>query len=119
MSALTISRHGATAVLTLDLPGEPVNKLTADGSRLAEFSNVNIARAQQDRVARNFVESKAGREIVAFSDIERLPQTICASLGEDEYPGAARCALSNPLNAEGKPTRTVWSDEAQWPDVIV
>ncbi|TFG89724.1 MAG: fatty acid oxidation complex subunit alpha FadJ, partial [Gemmatimonadales bacterium] len=29
MTALTISRDGTTAVLTLDLPGEPVNKLNA------------------------------------------------------------------------------------------
>ena len=29
MSALTESRHGTVAVLTLDLPGEPVNKLNA------------------------------------------------------------------------------------------
>ena len=42
MTALTLTHHGSTAVLTLDLPGEPVNKLNA--AVKAEFEAA-LARA--------------------------------------------------------------------------
>lgn len=70
MPALTTTLHGATAVLTLDLPGEPVNKLNA--AVKAEFEQV-LPRLRDD-VAVKAVVLISGKpdNFIAGADIEEF-----------------------------------------------
>jgi 3-hydroxyacyl-CoA dehydrogenase/enoyl-CoA hydratase/3-hydroxybutyryl-CoA epimerase len=70
MSALTTAQHGGTAVLTLDLPGEPVNKLSAQVK--SEFEQV-LARLKDDPAVQAVVIiSGKADNFIAGADIEEF-----------------------------------------------
>ncbi len=70
MPALTTTLHGATAVLTLDLPGEPVNKLNA--AVKAEFEQV-FPRLRDDASVKAVVLiSGKPDNFIAGADIEEF-----------------------------------------------
>ncbi len=70
MPALTTTLHRATAVLTLDLPGEPVNKLNA--AVKAEFEQV-FARLRDDAAVKAVVLiSGKADNFIAGADIEEF-----------------------------------------------
>ena len=70
MTALTITRHGTTAVLTLDLPGEPVNKLNA--AVKAEFEAA-LEELRSDAAVRALVIISGKPDtFIAGADIEEF-----------------------------------------------
>jgi 3-hydroxyacyl-CoA dehydrogenase / enoyl-CoA hydratase / 3-hydroxybutyryl-CoA epimerase len=70
MSALSLTQHGSTAVLTLDLPGEPVNKLSA--SVKTEFEEC-FARLRADGAVKAVVIiSGKADNFIAGADIEEF-----------------------------------------------
>ncbi|MFN8653133.1 MAG: fatty acid oxidation complex subunit alpha FadJ [Gemmatimonadales bacterium] len=70
MPAITVSQHGTTAVLTLDLPGEPVNKLSAQVK--AEFEEV-FGRLRGDSGTKAIVIiSGKPDNFIAGADIEEF-----------------------------------------------
>lgn len=72
MSALTASQHGSTAVLTLDLPGEPVNKLSAQVK--TEFEQA-LSRLRDDPATQAVVIiSGKADNFIAGADIEEFTQ---------------------------------------------
>ena len=104
MAALTLTHHGSTAVLSLDLPGEPVNKLNA--AVKAEFEAA-LARLRDDPGVRalviisgkpdNFI---AGADIEEFTrlstreEFERLVSDGQAMLQRlDAFPKPVVCAI--------------------------
>jgi 3-hydroxyacyl-CoA dehydrogenase/enoyl-CoA hydratase/3-hydroxybutyryl-CoA epimerase len=80
MPSLTTTLEGSTAVLTLDLAGEPVNKLSADVKR--EFEDA-LARLREDAAVRAVVLiSGKSDTFIAGADIEEF--TRLSTLGEFE-----------------------------------
>jgi len=70
MSAIMLTTHGATAVLTLDLPGEPVNKLSAQVR--TEFEQC-LARLRNDGAVQAVVIISGKPEnFIAGADIEEF-----------------------------------------------
>lgn len=70
MPAITVTQHGPTAVLTLDLPGEPVNKLSA--SVKAEFEGA-LERLRGDGAVKAVVIiSGKADNFIAGADIEEF-----------------------------------------------
>src|SRR5512143_2829678 len=70
MPALTLSQHGSTAVLTLDLPGEPVNKLSAQVK--SEFEQA-FARLRDDAAVKAVVIISGKPDtFIAGADIEEF-----------------------------------------------
>jgi 3-hydroxyacyl-CoA dehydrogenase/enoyl-CoA hydratase/3-hydroxybutyryl-CoA epimerase len=70
MSALSTTQHGGTAVLTLDLPGEPVNKLSAQVK--SEFEQA-LARLKGDPAVQAVVIiSGKADNFIAGADIEEF-----------------------------------------------
>jgi len=70
MTALTISRDGATAVLTIDLPGEPVNKLNAQVK--AEFEAALTGLRDDPAVRALVLISGKPDTFIAGADIEEF-----------------------------------------------
>jgi len=70
MPALTVTHHGTTAVLTLDLPGEPVNKLNA--AVKAEFEQVFPALRDDPAVKAVVLISGKPDTFIAGADIEEF-----------------------------------------------
>ncbi len=70
MTALTVSHHGSTAVLSLDLPGEPVNKLNAQVK--AEFETALAALREEPAVKALVIISGKPDVFIAGADIEEF-----------------------------------------------
>jgi len=70
MPALTTTRHGHTAVLTLDLPGEPVNKLNA--AVKAEFEQAFTGLRDDPAVTAVVLVSGKPDTFIAGADIEEF-----------------------------------------------
>ncbi len=68
MSAFTLTRHGSTAVLTFDLPGEPVNKL--DAAVMVEFAAAFAAIRDDGAVKAVVLISGKADGFIAGADIE-------------------------------------------------
>jgi 3-hydroxyacyl-CoA dehydrogenase/enoyl-CoA hydratase/3-hydroxybutyryl-CoA epimerase len=105
MPALTITQHGGTAVLTLDLPGEPVNKLSAQVKTEFEaaFARLKSDPAVQAVVvisgkADNFIAGADLEEIKGFSTREEF--TRLAREGQemlqmvDDFPKPVIAAIN-------------------------
>ncbi len=70
MPALTITQHSSTAVVTIDLPGEPVNKLSAQVK--SEFEQA-LARLRDDPAVQAIVIiSGKADNFIAGADIEEF-----------------------------------------------
>jgi len=104
MTALTISHHGSTAVLTLDLPGEPVNKLNSQLK--SEFEHtLGLLRDDASVKAVVIISGKpdtfiAGADIEEFTrlstreEFERLSREGQEMLQRvDEFPKPVICAI--------------------------
>jgi 3-hydroxyacyl-CoA dehydrogenase/enoyl-CoA hydratase/3-hydroxybutyryl-CoA epimerase len=72
MSALTVVASGSTAVLTLDLPGEPVNKLNA--AVKAEFEAALAGLRDDGGVRAVVIISGKADNFIAGADIEEFTQ---------------------------------------------
>jgi 3-hydroxyacyl-CoA dehydrogenase/enoyl-CoA hydratase/3-hydroxybutyryl-CoA epimerase len=70
MTVLTVSHHGSTAVLTLDLPGEPVNKLNAQVK--VEFEQALAALRDEPAVKALVIISGKSDNFIAGADIEEF-----------------------------------------------
>jgi len=70
MPALTITQSGSTAVVTLDLPGEPVNKLSAEVKR--EFEEAFARLGGDPSVQAVVVISGKSDTFIAGADIEEF-----------------------------------------------
>ena len=104
MTALTISRHGGTAVLTLDLPGEPVNKLNA--AVKTEFEAALEALRSDGAVQAVVIISGKPDTFIAGADIEEFTRlstqeemTRLSREGQemlqrlDDFPKPVVCAI--------------------------
>jgi 3-hydroxyacyl-CoA dehydrogenase/enoyl-CoA hydratase/3-hydroxybutyryl-CoA epimerase len=104
MTALTITPHGATAVLSLDLPGEPVNKLNAQVKQEFEAA---LARLRDDAAVKALVIiSGKPDNFIAGADIEEFTRlstreefTRLSREGQemlqrlDDFPKPVVCAI--------------------------
>ncbi len=105
MTALTTTRHGTTAVLALDLPGEPVNKLNAQVkdefdaalSRLRDDAGVKAVVIISGK-ADNFI---AGADIEEFTRLSTREEfTRLSREGQemlqrlDDFPKPVVCAIN-------------------------
>ena len=104
MSAFTINNHGSTAVLTLDLPGEPVNKLT--DAVTTEFEAA-LEQLRSDAAVKALVIISGKPDVfIAGADIEQFTRlstreefTRLAREGQemlqrlDEFPKPVVCAI--------------------------
>ncbi len=104
MTALTIGTRGSTAILTLDLPGEPVNKLNA---QVKEEFEAALARLRADAGVQAVVITSgkpdsfiAGADIEeftrlsgqeAFTRLSREGQEMLQRL--DDFPKPVVCAI--------------------------
>jgi len=104
MPALTVTRHGSTAVLTLDLPGEPVNKLSA--ALMAEFEGAMAGLRSDPAVKAVVIISGKADTFIAGADIEEFVRlstseefTRLARDGQemlqrvDDFPKPVVCAI--------------------------
>ncbi len=104
MTALTIARRGATAVLTLDLPGEPVNKLNAQVKQ--EFEAALDQLRQDAGVQAVVIISGKPDSFIAGADIEEFTRlstreefTRLSADGQamlqrlDDFPKPVVCAI--------------------------
>ena len=104
MTALTIARRGATAVLTLDLPGEPVNKLNAQVKQ--EFEAALDQLRQDTGVQAVVITSGKPDSFIAGADIEEFTRlstqeafTRLSAEGQamlqrlDDFPQPVVCAI--------------------------
>jgi 3-hydroxyacyl-CoA dehydrogenase/enoyl-CoA hydratase/3-hydroxybutyryl-CoA epimerase len=104
MPALTVTRHGSTAVLTLDLPGEPVNKLSA--ALMAEFEDAMAGLRSDPAVKAVVIISGKADTFIAGADIEEFVRlstseefTRLARDGQemlqrvDDFPKPVVCAI--------------------------
>ena len=104
MTALTIGRHGSTAVLTLDLPGEPVNKLNA--AVKTEFEAALEALRSDAAVRALVIISGKPDTFIAGADIEEFTRlstqeefTRLSREGQemlqrlDDFPKPVVCAI--------------------------
>lgn len=104
MTALTITAHGATAVLSLDLPGEPVNKLN---TQVKQEFDAALARLRDDPAVKALVIiSGKPDNFVAGADIEEFTRlstreefTRLSREGQeliqrlDDFPKPVVCAI--------------------------
>ncbi len=104
MPAITVSRRGAVAVLTLDLPGEPVNKLNA--AVKAEFEQT-LDRLRHDAAVQALVITSGKKDVfIAGADIEEFTRLSKQEEFErlsrdgqemlqrlDDYPKPVVCAI--------------------------
>jgi 3-hydroxyacyl-CoA dehydrogenase/enoyl-CoA hydratase/3-hydroxybutyryl-CoA epimerase len=104
MTALTVSREGATAVLTIDLPGEPVNKLNAQVK--GEFEAALTALRDDPAVRALVIVSGKPDTFIAGADIEEFTRlatreefTRLSREGQemlqrlDDFPKPVVCAI--------------------------
>ncbi len=70
MSIFQVTNEDSVAVITMDLPGEPVNKLSAAGK--AEFTEVFAALAEDSTVKAVVFLSGKPDTFIAGADIEEF-----------------------------------------------
>ncbi|MDX2122666.1 MAG: fatty acid oxidation complex subunit alpha FadJ [Gemmatimonadota bacterium] len=105
MTALTTTRHGTTAVLSLDLPGEPVNKLNA---QVKDEFDAALTRLRDDAgVEAVVIISGKADNFIAGADIEEFTRlstreefTRLSREGQemlqrlDDFPKPVVCAIN-------------------------
>lgn len=105
MTALTTTLHGSTAVISLDLPGEPVNKLNA---QVKDEFDTTLARLRDDAgVKAVVIISGKADNFIAGADIEEFTRlgtreefTKLSREGQqmlqrlDDFPKPVVCAIN-------------------------
>ena len=117
MAIFRVTHDDGVAVITMDLPGEPVNKLSAAGK--AEFTEVFAALAEDSTVkAMVFLSGKpdtfiAGADIEEFTKVTSREEAEALSRGGqamlDDIANLAKPVVrrQDPIGTPGGPARTV------------